>query len=135
MDRVPERKNIAAQMLEKQQAKQNQLRQEFQNNARRVDIYSGLIGLYEKPEFRRVQDLAQRVVQDLMQELAAQELASEEGRLKAISIQSEIRAMTWFGKGLDHLKAEVKDRLNRRDKLQKEIDTLGKVIGGEKEAS
>ena len=132
MAREPIRKGIGATMLEKQRAKQNQLREEFQRNGRRIDVYGGLIGLYEKSEFRRVQDLAQRVIQDLMQELASQELSSEEGRLKAIAMQSEIRAMTWFGKGLDHLRAEVKDRLNRRDRLKEEIDSLERLTGEDK---
>ncbi len=135
MDRTPIRKGIAGRIVEKADAKKIQIRQEMERNGRRIDVYGGLIGMYEKPEFRRIQDLAQQVVSDLTQELVGQELTSEEGRLKAISIQSEIRAMRWFGKGLDHLKAEVKDRLNRRDSLQKELDALGKGIGSEKEAS
>lgn len=135
IDRTPVHKGIASLMVDKQDEKRNRLRRELENNGRRIDVYGGLVGLYEKPEFRRIQDLAQRVVEDLMQELTGQELASEEGRLKAISLQAEIRAMNWFGKGLDHLKAEVKERLNRRDSLQKEIDALGAIVGGGKEAS
>lgn len=135
MDRTPERKGIAGRIVEKADAKKIQIKQEMERNGRRIDMYGGLVGMYEKPEFRRIQDLAQQVVQDLTQELVGQELTSEEGRLKAIALQSEIRAMNWFGKGLHHLKAEVKDRLNRRDTLQKELDALGEPIGGEREAS
>lgn len=96
----------------------------------KLSFYQGLSSLYVKPEYKMLQDLAKNAIDGIRRKISRLDFKTEEGKLMAIELQSEMKSMEWFTLGSDAIRNRLVDLSSRVQKLRKEREDLEKFVKG-----
>ncbi len=125
--RTPEKRRYAAEVLERRANAIARMRRQADTEGQRIDFLANLVGLMENPAYARLRNMAKAVVEDMKTELVEIDLSTSEGNKQGLALQAEIRSMNWFARGTDHLSVELRERKDRKGRLQVEIEESDRV--------